>query len=79
LCAVEPGYAESLSAASQLSLAVQGGVADAEEVAAFEREPFFADAVTLRRFDDWGKRIGSLVAPLEHYRPLLLAVAARKR
>ena len=71
LCATDADYAERLSAASQLSLGVQGGPMSADEVDAFEREPFFADAVILRRFDDWGKREGSEIADLQFYEPLL--------
>lgn len=76
LCAVNPDYVAGLSAASLLSLEVQGGPMGPAEVAAFEREPFFEDALLLRRFDDWGKRIGCPVASLESYRPLLDALAA---
>lgn len=74
LCATDPAYAAGLSAASILSLGVQGGPMTADEAATFERNPFFADAVQLRRFDDWGKRTGCAVAPLESYRRLLEAL-----
>ncbi len=77
LCAVDADYRATLSAASLLSLAVQGGEMDAEEVARFQAEPYFAAAVQLRRFDDWGKRVGCPVAPLESYRPLLTALLRR--
>ena len=56
LCAIEPGYEAALSDASKLSLALQGGAMDAAERAAFEANPWFADAVRLRRYDDTGKR-----------------------
>jgi phosphonate degradation associated HDIG domain protein len=75
LCAVDPAYVAGLSAASLLSLAVQGGAMDATEAAAFEREPFFDDALLLRKFDDWGKRVGCPVASLDSYRPLLESLA----
>jgi len=71
LCAIEPGYAESLSRASELSLRLQGGPMNATEVAEFEGEPAFADAVRLRRYDDQGKRADWAVPALESYRPLL--------
>ncbi|PVX30516.1 HD domain-containing protein [Sphingomonas pokkalii] len=76
LCAVDAAYTAGLSAASLLSLDVQGGAMLPEEVAAFERERFFEDAVQLRRFDDWGKRIGCPVADLQSYRPLLERLVA---
>lgn len=74
LCAVDADYRATLSAASVLSLAVQGGAMSDAEVAHFRAEPFFAAAVQLRRFDDWGKRTGCPVAALDTYRPLLDAL-----
>ncbi|MBV8682669.1 MAG: HD domain-containing protein [Caulobacteraceae bacterium] len=76
LCATEPAYEEALSAASRLSLKLQGGPFTAEERLAFERSPFAADAVRLRRWDDTGKIPDLAVPPLEHYRPLLERLAA---
>lgn len=52
LCAVEPGYHDRLSGASQYTLMHQGGVMSSVEVAAFERQPFWRDAVRLRRWED---------------------------
>jgi phosphonate degradation associated HDIG domain protein len=71
LCAVDPTYAEGLSRASALSLELQGGPMSAEEVRAFEAEPFFRDAVTLRRLDDAGKRPDWQAPDLTIHRPLL--------
>ncbi|MBU6269577.1 MAG: HD domain-containing protein [Sphingomonadales bacterium] len=71
LCAIDPGYRERLSAASELSLRLQGGPFDAAQTAAFERHPHFADALRLRRFDDAAKRADWAVPPLNSYRPLL--------
>ncbi|WP_353227477.1 HD domain-containing protein [Novosphingobium sp.] len=56
LCAVQPGYADALSAASQLSLALQGGTMAPDEIAAFQANPWFAPAVRLRQYDDMAKR-----------------------
>lgn len=70
-CATDADYSARLSDASRLSLAVQGGAMTADEAAALESEPFFQDAILLRRFDDWGKRIGCEVAGLGSYVPLL--------
>ena len=58
LAAVEPGYFEQLSEASKQSLKLQGGVMTPEQARAFEAEPFFADAVCLRRWDEEGKIVG---------------------
>lgn len=78
LCAVQPSYLNGLSRASKLSLDLQGGPMTPAEVKMFEAEPHFADAVTLRRFDDTGKRPEWRVKDLASYRPLLesLRVAA---
>lgn len=56
LCAVDPVYEAALSDASRLSLALQGGAMNPAEQAAFEGNPWFAEAVRLRRYDDTGKR-----------------------
>ena len=56
LCFTEPQYWAGLSAASQQSLKLQGGPFDRVQADAFERSPFWRDAVNLRRFDDMGKR-----------------------
>jgi len=75
LCATEPGYEEALSAASVLSLELQGGRFAEAQCRRFERSRFAADAVRLRRWDDAGKVAGRAVPGLEQYRPLLSRVA----
>jgi len=55
LCTVEPAYRALLSRDSIESLALQGGLMSAEEVAVFEREPYGQDAVSLRRIDELAK------------------------
>ena len=71
LCAVEPGYAASLSPASARSLAVQGGPLDAEACGAFEAERWFEEALAVRRWDDRAKDPTAVVPSLESYRALL--------
>jgi predicted HD phosphohydrolase len=51
-------YARKLSPDSVRSLQLQGGHMTPQECAAFEVEPFFADAVRLRVWDDLGKKSG---------------------
>jgi [1-hydroxy-2-(trimethylamino)ethyl]phosphonate dioxygenase len=58
LAATEPGYYDLLSDASKLSLKLQGGPMSPAQVKVFEAEPFFADAVRLRRWDEEGKIVG---------------------
>lgn len=71
LCTVEPAYDAALSAASRLSLHLQGGTLSAEEVRRFEQEPWFRSAVAVRRWDDAAKVPGLAVPDLEHYRACL--------
>ena len=72
LCAAEPGYWDALSPASQLSLRLQGGPLAPEAAAAFAVSPFAADAIRLRRWDDWGKALERCERlQLEDFRKLL--------
>ncbi len=71
LCAVEPAYLASLSAASQLSLRLQGGPFSADDVRRFEDDRYFGEAVQLRRWDDQAKIPGLKTPDLQHYRSAL--------
>lgn len=71
LCAVDPGYLDVLSAGSIASLERQGGPMDADDVAAFEANPGWAEAVALRRWDDQAKVLDLEVPSAESYRRLL--------
>ncbi|MEI6486946.1 MAG: phosphohydrolase [Sphingomonadales bacterium] len=71
LCATDADYTRTLSPASRLSLALQGGVMDAAEAAAFRAHTHFAAAVALRCWDDAAKRRDVVVPPLASWRPLL--------
>jgi phosphonate degradation associated HDIG domain protein len=73
LCAVDPEYLAILSPASQQSLRLQGGPFDAASVNEFEAEPFYREAVQLRRWDDQAKIPGLNVPPLAHYTPRIAA------
>lgn len=72
LASRETGYLASLSRASTLSLALQGGPMSDNEAEAFLTEPFCAAAIRLRRYDELGKVQGAEPAGLETYRDLLL-------
>jgi len=76
LCAIEPAYAAQLSPASAHTLEVQGGPMDQEQVRAFEAEPYFAEAVSLRRWDDAAKDPGAATPTFEHFRPVLSRLLA---
>lgn len=62
LCATAPGYLETLSMSSKISLEFQGGVMNKEELAIFEKNEFYKEAVDLRRWDDLAKD-PNLVSP----------------
>lgn len=69
----DPVYRSQLSPASEKSLMLQGGPMTDAEAAAFERNPHFGDAVTLRRFDDLGKDPHAPEIDVEHFRRVLEA------
>lgn len=71
LCATREPYLEKLSPASVLTLKLQGGAMSAAEVARFEAEPFFKDAVRIRQWDDRGKIAGLKTPDLRDFRALL--------
>lgn len=73
LCAVDPDYLAELSAASRLSLKLQGGPFTPGESRAFAALPFAAEAARLRRYDDAAKIAGAWTPDLEHFRPSLEA------
>jgi predicted HD phosphohydrolase len=75
LCATDPRYFSRLSAASVATLKLQGGPMSTAEIARFEQERYFREAVTIRRFDDQGKVVGLVTPALETYRPLLESIA----
>jgi predicted HD phosphohydrolase len=75
LVATDPEYAARLSAVSRQSLADQGGPLRAEQIAAFDRNPWARDAVRLRRWDDLAKVPGAATPPLAELEALLLRSA----
>lgn len=73
LCATDPGYFETLSPPSVLSLKLQGGPMTPAEVADFEANPHHRAAVALRQRDDTAKTPNLPTPPFDHYRPHLEA------
>ena len=67
LCATRAGYEAALSADSRRSLALQGGVFSAAQVAAFIGQSGAGDAVKLRLWDDQAKVAGEVTPPLSHF------------
>ncbi|HEX9463786.1 MAG TPA: HD domain-containing protein [Alphaproteobacteria bacterium] len=76
LCAVEPDYFSILSPASVRSLELQGGRFTAPEAEQFRQNPFAADAVWLRRWDDQAKAPGTRTKSLRDYAALLRSLSA---
>jgi [1-hydroxy-2-(trimethylamino)ethyl]phosphonate dioxygenase len=74
LCATDKAYYDRLSEASKHTLKLQGGPMNAEEVAAFERNPFYREAVRVRIWDDEGKKPDMKTPEFRHYMPLLQRV-----
>ncbi len=70
LCAREPGYLEALSPASRQTLVWQGGPMSAQQAAQFERDPLFADALRLRRWDEAAKVVGKPLPDLSRWQQL---------
>jgi gamma-butyrobetaine dioxygenase len=71
LCAVEPDYYDRLSPASRHTLERQGGPMTAEEVRAFESNPYHEAACRLRRWEEAGKTPGVESPDFADFRPLL--------
>jgi phosphonate degradation associated HDIG domain protein len=67
LAATERGYFDLLSPASVQSLRLQGGLMSRDESVRFAAEPYAADAVKLRRWDDEGKVVGAKTPDLAHF------------
>jgi phosphonate degradation associated HDIG domain protein len=71
LCATDPDYFGRLSAASVLTLKLQGGPMSAAEVAEFRQLPHLEDILRVRVWDDEAKVPGRRTPPFAHYAPLL--------
>jgi predicted HD phosphohydrolase len=67
LVATDPAYASKLTEVSKRTLHAQGGPMTRAEVAAFESQPDFLLAVTLRLIDDRGKDPRAVVPGLDAY------------
>jgi [1-hydroxy-2-(trimethylamino)ethyl]phosphonate dioxygenase len=71
LCATDPHYFSRLSPASVQSLQLQGGPMSADEIAVFESNQYFQEAVRLRLWDDKAKVPGFATAELPSYRRII--------
>src|SRR5262245_61421572 len=76
LCAIEPDYFGKLSPDSVRSLGLQGGPMSAGEVEDFRTNPYYAEAVRLRRYDEAAKDPRATTPDFDYY---LRHVAACRR
>lgn len=74
LVATNPNY--ELSPASAETLRHQGGPMNAEEVAAFERDPLYKEKLRMRSWDEMGKEVALDVPELESYRKMVAQVCS---
>jgi phosphonate degradation associated HDIG domain protein len=71
LLATDNKYFAKLSPASVVTLKLQGGPMAAHEVAKFETERYYKEAVRVRQWDDQGKVAGLKTPGLGEYRALI--------
>ena len=79
LCATDAHYFAKLSPASVHTLKLQGGPMSAPEVAQFQSERYFTEAVRVRRWDDAGKVAGLKTPQLAEYGTLIAGSAQLAR
>ena len=77
LCATDPSYVAMLSQASVVTLSLQGGPMNGNELLQFETQRYHRQAVRLRRWDDQGKVVGLKTPGLDEYRDLIEQLARR--
>jgi gamma-butyrobetaine dioxygenase len=77
LCAIDAKYLSKLSTASIHTLKLQGGPMAPREIAMFETEPYFRQAVRVRQWDDLGKVSGLTTPSLEDYSALIENLTTR--
>ncbi|MGE3831852.1 MAG: HD domain-containing protein, partial [Parvibaculaceae bacterium] len=77
LCATDDTYFSKLSPASVHTLSLQGGPMSKDEIAAFESNPHFREAVQVRIWDEGGKVPGMKTKSFRDYVPLLQRVVDR--
>jgi phosphonate degradation associated HDIG domain protein len=71
LCATDSGYFDKLSAASVVTLKLQRGPMTTAEIAAFEAEPYWREAIRVRQWDDQGKVAGLHTPDFSAYATLI--------
>ena len=77
LVSTDPGYRSALSSGSITTLGLQGEAMSPDEIVAFESEPEFRSALTLRRADDRAKQPDCPVPGLDSWRVVLASLVER--
>ena len=67
LCATDKTYFAKLSKGSVRCLEMQGGPFDRQEVASFESQPYYKEAVQLRRWDETFKSTLTTTPSIDHF------------
>jgi phosphonate degradation associated HDIG domain protein len=67
LCTADPGYKKQLSPTSLKSFLDQGGTMSESEMAEFESEPYYHQAMRLRHWDDTAKDPSGVNPPLTDF------------
>ena len=67
LCATDKTYFAKLSKGSVRHLEVHGGPFDRQEVASFESQPYYKEAVQLRRWDETSKSTLTTTPSIDHF------------
>lgn len=67
LCSTDVAYEQVLSPTSHKSYLDQGGPMNAEEISAFEAEPYYRQALRLRRWDDQAKDPSKVTPTIEDF------------
>ncbi len=66
-------YYQVLSAASKISLKLQGGIMNNNEAQEFEDNEFFDSSIKLRKFDEGAKKAGLKIKSINEYKNLLVS------
>ena len=74
LCSTDSSYFAKLSAASVLSLELQGGPMSLAECQTVQSNPHFTAAIRIREYDDRAKIVGLATPTLAHFRKYLEGV-----
>lgn len=68
----QPAYRAALSDASRQTLLHQGGPMTEAEAEAFESDPWFADYIQLRKWDEQAKAVDIAMPALRSFEPMLI-------